>query len=79
MKRCINLLYYDLVDVGVLLRNKIKKGFIKKNVFYSSTDLMLLVGYKENQIKSKLKNDFCKLLGENKFYYDTKERKWIIN
>lgn len=70
---------YDLVDIGVILRNKIKSGYIKKNVFYTSTELMLLTGYKDNQIKSKTKNDFCKLLNENEFYYDTKERKWIIS
>ena len=40
---------------------------------------MLIVGYKDNQIKDKSKSDFCKLLNENEFYYDTKERKWIIS
>lgn len=79
MKRNVNILYYDLIDIGFLLRNKIKKGYIKKDVFYSSIELMLIVGYKDNQIKYKSKSDFCKLLNENEFYYDTKERKWIIS
>lgn len=79
MKRNLKLLNYELGDIEAILRTKIKNGYIKKNVFYSSTDLMLLTGYKDNQIKNKSKSDFCKLLNENEFYYDTKERKWIIN
>lgn len=79
MKGHFKVLKYDLVDMGASLRSKIKKGYIKKNVFYTPTELMLIVGYRNSHINDKLESDFCNLLNENEFYYDTKERKWITN
>lgn len=72
------LQHVDSTTIGVLLRNKIKKDEIKRNNYYSFNELMLIVGYNPKYITSTIKGKFYKILADNDFYYETKQRKWIF-
>lgn len=65
--------------IEIILHDRIDEGKIKKDVYYSTKDLMLLVGYIESKIEYLDKVNFNKILRKYGWYFNTKIGKWKIS
>lgn len=72
------LRYADPETVGLFLRKRVKDQDIKRGNYYKFEELLLITGYKPEYITSTVRTNFYKILAENDFYYETKQRKWVI-
>lgn len=75
-----DILKYDInEDLELILIEKIKNGEIRKEIYYSGDELLVILGFKKNNISNVERIKLGKTLRKYNYYKNLKLKKWKIS